>query len=506
VTAIAYLGRGQLTADAAAALRAAWKTYMPYRGDTENHWLMYYSCLYLMAQLWPDLPAEAWFNRRTSGQNRQEAERWIAQWMELTLTKGQGEYDCTHYFGVYLAPLSYLAAWAQDAPMRRRARMMLEWMMADYAADNLDGLYTGAHARSDDRSILEKWYSVGSEFGWLLFGLGYPMPGHGYAALFYAVSSAYAPPEVIHRIATDRSRDYVERELKRTRHRWRFEDERNAEVYKTTYMRRDYAVGSDQGGLFQPVQQHSWDVTWAVPDPRGIHNTIFSLHPRVAAADLQTYYSKAPDWAIASMLPFRPSYESPDKFLGGSPYEQVFQDRDTLVALYNIEPGTKWGHINGFFSKDLERVEEHPSGWIFCQGGKAYIAYRPLAPHEWIPIDYHDWLPKAEGGRRLYSPHRKNGTVVHVAAASEFTTFEAFRKAILALPFEARLEPVPSVKLRSLRGAELSFTWGQRRDWSGWKLFDSPYLRCERGSKVLEIQHGKLRRVLDFNRWTIQPE
>lgn len=27
--------------------------------------------------------------------------------------KGQGEYDCTHYIGVYLLPLSYLAQWSR---------------------------------------------------------------------------------------------------------------------------------------------------------------------------------------------------------------------------------------------------------------------------------------------------------------------------------------------------------------------------------------------------------
>ena len=41
VTAVAYLDRGQLAPAARQALRRAWKTYMPYRGDTENHWLMY---------------------------------------------------------------------------------------------------------------------------------------------------------------------------------------------------------------------------------------------------------------------------------------------------------------------------------------------------------------------------------------------------------------------------------------------------------------------------------
>ena len=54
IAAVAYLDRGQLTEFARRALRDSFRTYMPYRGDTENHWVMYYTSLYLMAQLWPD--------------------------------------------------------------------------------------------------------------------------------------------------------------------------------------------------------------------------------------------------------------------------------------------------------------------------------------------------------------------------------------------------------------------------------------------------------------------
>ena len=49
------------------------------------------------------------------------------------------------------------------------------------------------------------------------------------------------------------------------------------------------------------------------------------------------------------------SYDSPDKLVGGSPYEQIFQDQDTVIALYDIPPGARFPHINGFFSKDLQR-------------------------------------------------------------------------------------------------------------------------------------------------------
>jgi hypothetical protein len=498
VTAVAYLDNGQLTPEARQAMRDSWRTYMPFRGDTENHWLLYYTSMYLMAQKWPDDGPEQWFNGKSSQEIRKEAEEWINWWVDFTTRKGQGEYDCTHYIGVYVLPMSYLAAWSDDPAMRKRATMMLDYLIADYAAEQLDGIYVGSHARTDDRQVVEKWNGISSDLGWLWFGLGYHTPHYGSYPFYYAAASAYEPPAILQRIATDRPDGVLHKELKRTRHRWRFHEQRNGEVYKTTYLRHAYAVGSDQGGLLQPVQQHSWDVTWKVPDPRGIHNTLFALHPYSGLLELQAYFTFAPDPATEVVYRSKKSYDSPDKLLGGSPYEQILQDRDTVIALYDIAPGARFPHINGFFSKDLSLVVEDTSGWIFARGGDAWIAYYPLAPYSWKPIE--------GGGKRLFSPHLKNGAIVQVAAASEYATLDAFGTAIRKLPLEVRLQPTPSVKFRSLRGADLQFTYGQPRDFSTWKLFDGPYLQAERESGKLELRHGNLRRLLDFRTLTVRDE
>jgi hypothetical protein len=65
-TAIAYLDRGQLSKSARTALRNAWKTYMPYRGDTENHFLLYYTSLYLMTQMYLDDLPDVWYTGKSS--------------------------------------------------------------------------------------------------------------------------------------------------------------------------------------------------------------------------------------------------------------------------------------------------------------------------------------------------------------------------------------------------------------------------------------------------------
>src|SRR5882724_2955937 len=126
VTAIAYLDQGQLSDSARRALHGSWKTYMPYRGDTENHWLLYYTSLYLMAQMWPDQDGDQWYTGKSSEENLREAEGWIQSWVRLTTRRGQGEYDSPHYMGLYFLSMSYLAAWAKDPAMKQRATMMLD--------------------------------------------------------------------------------------------------------------------------------------------------------------------------------------------------------------------------------------------------------------------------------------------------------------------------------------------------------------------------------------------
>ncbi|MBP7481379.1 MAG: hypothetical protein KA788_02485, partial [Lacunisphaera sp.] len=423
-TAISYLGRDQLTPGAKAAIRGQWKTYFPMRGDTENHWAMYYASLYLMSELYPDDPADSWFNGKSSAENRAEAKAYLLHWMDLATTIGQGEFNPTHYIGEYAIPMLYLATWAKDPEMRIRGQMKLDWLLADLAENTLYGVLRGPNARTDDTSVLQRWQALSSYFSWQCFGNTPPPGSYGGFGVWFAVAAAnYEVPEVIFRLANDRSEDFLQRDLKRSRRKWRYSDVLMSPVYKTNYMRRDYAVGSYQGGMADPIQTHVWDVTWAVPDPRGVHNTMFSAHPYASGQAMQTYFTELPDHMLALLSSQgKPSYDVPDKILGCSPYERVFQDLDTVIALYDIPADDRYPRVNGFFSKDLTDVTPDASGWIFARGGNAYLAYRPLAPFHWEHLLGYKQLPSTsgykweridrgdKGDKLLVSPHGKNGT------------------------------------------------------------------------------------------------
>ena len=513
---LAFLGRDQLSPEAQQAIRNAWRKTLQVRGDTENHWAMYYASLYLMSELYPNEPGTSWYTGKSSEENLAESREYLIHWMDLTTTIGQGEFNATHYIGEYAIPMLYLATWAKDPAMRQRGHMMLDWLMADQFVNTLAGMMRGANARTDDTSVIERWNALASVFSWLFLGNTPPTPNYGGWGTYFALAAKnYQLPEVIYRIGVDRDGDYVQRDLKRTRRRWRYSDVEMAPIYKTNYMREQYAVGSYQGGISDPIQAHVWDVTWAVPDPRGVHNTIFSMHPISSAQDMQMYFTELPDQMIKGVAKEgKPSYDTPDKLLGSSRFERVFQDLDTVIALYDIPPGTRFPHINGFFSKDLKNVTEDQSGWIFAQGGNAYLAYRPLAGYQWDALTKYKSAWHSErvetGDKRLVSPHLKNGTIVQAASANEFKSFDEFKQAIVALPLEFALEPTPTVKMTTLRGKKVEFTYGKapvvdgrKLDYSKWKLFEGPYLNAEKGSRKLTITHGPLERVLDFNTLTI---
>ena len=515
-TCIAYLGQGQLSPAAQAAIRDAWRTTLQLRGDTENHWAMYYTSLYLMSELYPDEPPSAWYSGKSSTANRAEAREYLFHWMDLATTIGQGEFNPTHYIGEYAIPMLYLATWAKDPAMRVRGHMMLDWLLADHAANTLRGVLRGPNARTDDTSLIERWNALASFFSWIMFGNTPPTAAYGGWGIYFAVvAKNYELPEVIYRIATDRDADYIQRDLKRTRRRWRNSDVLMAPIYKTSYMRSDYAVGSYQGGISEPIQTHVWDVTWAVADPRGVHNTMFSMHPISSSRDMQMYFTELPDQMIKGVAKEgKPSYDTPDKLLGSSRFEQVFQDLDTVIALYAVPPGTRFPHINGFFSGDLVNLTQDASGWIFARGGDTFLAYRPLAPYTMEPMMKYKSMWTGERttstDQRLVSPHLNNGTIVQAAAASEFKDFAAFQTAIRALPLTFQLEPAPTVTFKTLRGKTVTCTYGaapvvdgKTFDYSKWKLFQGPYLNAEKGSRKLTITHGSLERVLDFNTLTI---
>jgi hypothetical protein len=489
--------------------RRALKSYTPYRGDTENHFLMYYSTILLFSQEWPNLTRDEWFNGKSSRENYAEAKSYIDHWLDETVREGTTEWDSPRYLYFYLTPLLNLYDFAADTTLKKRVGMMIEYQLADYAVEYLDGSYCGAHSRDGDNSVIDPRNSEARSYGEFYFddSLRFVLPD-----LAYAAASGFELPPIIRDIAHARAMPYEHTELKRSRARMRFADERYAPVYKYDYITRDYALGSIQGGLQQPIQQHSWGITFAA---RKANNTIFGLHPQMSERELGTFFPEEPALMVQGIGATKGSYVSEDKWVGGSPYERIVQDSNILVALYRIDSSARFQHVDLFFPKTLDTIER-VNGWIICRMDSAFVAIYPFnANYQWIDekINWRLRMPTEPGVAAGY--------IVECGSAQDMA-YEAFRD---------RDRTVGTTANPRTGEVDLTFTTGNGRavlvadrapgadgaasepelyidkrrvEHDRADLFNGPFLRSARGSGVLTLSCNGHTRVLDFNRAAIE--
>jgi hypothetical protein len=505
-------GKDRMSPEARAAMRNAWKTYAPYRGDTENHWCMYHASLFLAAEQWPNLPGSEWYNGKSSEENLREAKEYLVHWMNITTTIGQGEFDSPDYFPEYAMPMILLSQFAKDPEMKTRGTMMTDYIFADFAVEHLEGQYIGGYSRIYQPAVYKPLLSGASAFAYLYFGTG-ETTNSGWTVL--PALSNYRLPEIIYSIALDRSKAYVHQERKRVRNVIRFGTEKNPPVYKYSYITKDYGIGSLQGGILQPIQQHTWGVRYTYGRP---YTTIFGLHPYWSGLEVGMFFPEEVKTLIADVVASKGTYNNPDKWTGGSPYERTFQHKNALIVLYDIAPGTTTEHIDGFFPRNLEERTVEPSGWIACKAGDVYVGWYPLQEYEWkeesdVSINTLNDIgrPQLErvketGNWRLRSYKPQNGYVIEVRSKDEIGSFEQFQSELNSHTPSATLKPGSvSVQYSTLAGDKMDFAFPEKRtlngtavDLSKTKLFEGPFINAEVGSEKMTITYKNKKLVLDF--------
>jgi len=506
-------GKDKMSAEAAAAVRLAWKTYAPSRGDTENHWAMYYATLFLAAEQWPDLPGSEWYNGRSSEENRRESKEYLFSWAELTTSRGQGEFDSPDYLAEYMIAATLLAGHAQDPAVKQLGTMLADYFLADFAAEHLKQQYGGGHSRIYEPNLMNFATSTSSPFAYVYFAAGDPQFS---GWILYPLLSGYEMPYIIYLIANDRETPYVHKERKRVRNNIRYGTELNPPVYKTTYMTKDYVIGSLHGDLLQPIQQQTWSVRYDSGKP---YSVIFGLHPYWSFREIGTFFPEEAKTSMAGITASKATYNNPNKWTGGSYHEFTFQYKNTLLVLYDIPIGTTSNHIDGFFPANLDQRLIDDSGWILCKAGDTFVGWYPLQPGEWskeYQLKQQIWNQATgthEGGDdmllrnyRLRSWHLQNGYVIEVRSKAEIGSFEKFAQVLRKrIPQGQMQSGKVAVTFTNIDGKKLEFVYPDQRkidgrpvDYSQFKLFDGPYLQAGLDSQELTILYKGRKRHYDF--------
>jgi hypothetical protein len=446
-------------------IRACWKKFTPYRGDTENHFLMYYSSLYLMSQEWNNLPASEWFMRRSSKEIHKESEDYLNFWINRTVRFGQIEFDSPRYLYYFITPLILLSEYTKDPLMKIRCRMMLEYVLAGYAAKYLDGNFCGAHSRISNDQAFDTRSSEATSYGEFFFedSVKHLLPDVSFAAM-----SSFKIPKIIHGIASDRKEPYSIHEIKQSRDALRYSSKINSSVYDYTFMTNDFSLGSIQGGLIQPIQQRSWSLTINNAQK---NNIIFGLHPYVSEKELAMFFPEEPSFMLEKIDAVKSGYTSQDKWVGGSPYEKIKQCKNEIECDYEIPPEEKYQHVDIFlpgWGKFLQR-----------DSSKIRIQYDSCIVEIATRTNY-AFIPEYENFRlRLSLDSGKTGYFLTCNRADEFNDFDTSNT------FCAKDDMPSDIK---------------KEDW----LYYSKFLESKFGSGILKMKDGTHERILDFTTDTIR--
>ena len=464
-TGLYFSTKNNLPAAYKKKIRECWKKFTPYRGDTENHFLMYYGSLYLMSQEWPNLPDTAWFMHRSSRELHEESEQYLNFWINRTVRFGQIEFDSPRYLYYFVTPLVLLAEYAKDRVMKVRCKMILEYLLAAYATKYLDGNYCGAHSRIGETALYDTRKAEATSYGEYFFedSVSHLLPDLAFAAL-----SSFTLPKIIREIAHDRKEPFGNHEIKRSRDALRYSAERNASVYQYTFMTKNFCLGSIQGGLVQPIQQRSWSLTLNSPHE---NNIVFGLHPYVSEKELGKYFPEEPSFMLEKIDAVKNGYTSEDKWLGGSPYESICQYKNEIECSYDIPKDVRYQHVDIFLP-----------GWgevMLNKGRLLRIRYDSCIIDIASKTDYTFTPEKGNFRLRLSLDSGKTAFFLACNRDDEFNDFDD------RAAFCAKDDLPPGMK---------------KEEW----LFYSKFLESRLGSAILKMKYGSNERVLDFTSNTIR--
>ncbi|MBE0645427.1 MAG: hypothetical protein IH600_15190 [Bacteroidetes bacterium] len=473
--------------------------------DGEHEEVVYYASLYLMTRFSNN--DAAFFNGKSRNENEQDARAYLLHWMQETTERGQREFDSPTYASVMIASMVMLRDFAPDDDMRRRSEIMAQWLLADYAHDYLNGSYCGAHAREHLMSAMNPAASDMSSVGWVYFGDG--PKTYGREQLFLSLSD-FEPHPAIVELALTRSEAYESWERKRTAPMYRSGATKGSnaseDVIRYTYMDPLYGIGSIPGGMAQPREQHSWDVTWISENPQH-PATLFVMQPYSDPGALTPFMPHSGELALRTVGMLDPYFNTVTKTVGGSPFEDVFQYKNTIIALYDIGEVSRFPVIAGFFPPEVKSldIDSLRSRWIMINTGDVYLAVYPLAAYRLVDGTF---------GKHFFSSAKRNGVIVQAVGRNIAGAYDDFKKKVRAMKVDtSRFADQRSIAFTTLQGDKLEFTFGGARSINGktigmkdGMLFDSPLLESKTGTGVLTIKSKKGNVIIDMRAREIRAE
>ncbi|MFP4441527.1 MAG: hypothetical protein ACLFST_00250 [Spirochaetia bacterium] len=478
------------------------------RGNTENHWLMYYTGNLLAAEAWPGM--KTMWNGLTPEDMHSQAKRWILGMMDRSVMVGHHEYDSTSYMPEHMVPTMGLHQFSRDPEVREKAEKMLLLFFTDMSLEYFKGAFAGSHAREGYRQ--NTWTKAGPVRGihFLYYLEDYDSAEHKTGFVTPLAVMDYRPPVAVIEAAHNREEAHVVKKTKAPRNIYRHPVQPAGPVYKYTYMSKSFALGTAQLNLPEPggpIDLVSWDLTWEGPKH---HAKIVCNHPYISPKRFSAFLSDLPQLAGRNIGTGKPYLQYPDRLFGASPYEAMMQHKGTAIITYRIPETDENPFINMYLPKSLEW--EYENGWFTAQAGTFYVSFYIHGAFRWEEIiesvssnimvrggDLIDgWL------LRIHDP--QGALIIDAAEAADFSGFREFADArSRRSPDFTRWKKQAVVETETVAGDKLRFEHGGNHwvnseivRYQDWPLYGSPWVNAGLGSGILSYTLPGYTQKLDF--------
>lgn len=403
-------------------------------------------------------------------------EAWLRAEINKFLTIGQGEFHSSTYYGYAIGGLLNLYDFAHTPELRQLAKAALDWYAVNMAIRLSWGTAGGAESRGFDRGT---WDSSGlSSIAWIWWGdsaeIAQRMNKGSMRVALLAGLSDYRPPPQLRAIA----KKEIQLPFQLTAsHPGYYSYHENNQFWETFYITKDYSLGTllDSQRSYQTkgtINAQYATYKLVVRDPKGVSNAVISL-----AGTFHTPMAT-----------------------GRSPGDQYLQEKGAVIYQLRLNERDKTAGVPGRSHLVLPSKYGKPQqykNWYIWQIENVWICAYPWAEN----IHWQDsGLEKEPDYQILAAIGTNTAWITDIGSLTDYPDLASLQKALDRTKIDfSNWEKLGQLTYTSLQSDKLEMTYqtnsgvskakinGKERVWQDWAVLDSPYVKEELNSGILQI-------------------
>lgn len=404
-------------------------------------------------------------------------EAWLRSELNKFLTIGQGEFHSSTYYGYSISGLLNLYDFSSDPKLRELAKGLLDWFAANMALRLSWGTAGGAESRGFDRNT---WDSGLTTLAWLWWGenpeLAQKMDQKYAWLALPATLSSYRPPAALKAIARKEIPLPFEA---RASHPAYYSYKDSNRLWEKFYITKDYSLGT----LLEPARTYQVKGTiraqyatykLVIRDPKNQQNAVISLGG--------TYHNL--------------------QGTGRSPGDQLMQKKGAVIFQLILNESDLQAGVPSRSNLVLPIKYGQPKlykNWYIWQIENVWFVARPWGDNIQL------MAPLSETAKNLQALSAngiQTAWITDVASISNYPTFQQLTKALDQTQIDDQnWKNQGTLSYQSLAGDRLTLTYqknkaigeatinGEKQILENWLVLESPYLKENLYSGVLEINN-----------------